>query len=450
MSDFTLPTNIKQIGSISDGLRIYVEDYVCTFLHQYAESAGYSERLAFLVGRSMEIDGQSVVFINGAIHGKHTEESEGMVRFSEKSIDYAQQMLEEHFHGMEIVGWMQSQPGYGTFLNQNYAAYHVRQFRKPYQVMFVTDPLERANAFFAPNPDAITPAERLTALHGYFIYYDKNTNMHEYMLANKAMDYTAKPPTFVDIQPSMYTEDELDMVEITPRNAGDTAEMPLIGGRHSAYRPPSAAQEEAEETLRRPTAYANQRMRKRGANAPRRPMQLIGSLAAILLVIIFVMGFELVRNQDRIERMEIEISFLTTGYRNLLAELHSGGLTPAFAEQNFAETPTTGETTTGEAPSGIPTGELAAADTPVTTPSPTPPPQAEGDADASIPAGLIPDGRVFPEIPVVYVIQPGDSLLGIAYHFFGDISRVDDIIALNEIANPNHIVAGTTLLLPRR
>ena len=73
MHDFTLPANIKQIGSIGDGIRIYMEDYVCTFLQQYAESGGFNERLAFLVGRHMVIDGQEILFIGGAIHGKYTE-----------------------------------------------------------------------------------------------------------------------------------------------------------------------------------------------------------------------------------------------------------------------------------------------------------------------------------------------------------------------------------------
>ena len=439
MSDFTLPTNIKQIGSIGDGLRIYVEDYVCTFLHQYAEAGGYSERLAFLVGRHLEIDGAPIVFVNGAIHGKHTEESEGFLRFSEKSVDYAQQMLEEHFKGMEIIGWMQSQPGYGTFLNQQYAGYHVRQFHKPYQIMLVADPLERATVFYVPNPNAMTPGERMTEQSGYFIYYDKNTNMHEYMLANKAMDYTAKAPTFVDIQPNMYTEDELELAEINPPKEDREEEPPLVGPRYSGYR----ERDDAEESLRTPSRYANQRMRKRGAMLPRRPMQLIGSLCAVLLVIVFVMGFELVRNQDRIERMEIEIGFLTTGYRNLLAQMANGGLTPVFAEQDLVSAPTGVETGVLPDPTPHATPETSP------TPPPTPPPQDAG-ADATLPAGLIPDNRVFPEIPIVYVIQPGDSLIAISVYFFGDDSRVEDIIALNDIQNPDHILSGTTLLLPRR
>ena len=141
MDDFSLPTNIKQIGSIGDGLRIYVEDYVCTYLFQYAESAGYDERIALLVGRHMVIDGQPILFINGAIQGEHVEETDGVLRFTDKSGSHANEMLARYFEGMEIVGWMQSQPSYGVYLNQHYAAYHMREFTKTNQVLFVMDPL---------------------------------------------------------------------------------------------------------------------------------------------------------------------------------------------------------------------------------------------------------------------------------------------------------------------
>ena len=445
MSDFTLPTNIKQIGSIGDGLRIYIEDYVCTFLQQYAESAGYSERLAFLVGRHIVIDNQPIVFINGAIHGKHTEESEGFLRFSEKSIEYAQAMMEEHFGGLEIVGWMQSQPSYGTFLNQHYAAYHLRQFRKAYQVMFVCDPLERMNAFYAPNPTAMTPTERVKEQSGYFIYYDKNINMHEYMLANKAIDYTAKTPTFVDIQPAMSSEDEIEFAELNPppSEENDEDDMPLVANRYNYRR---EEQDDEQEELRQPSRYVNQPMRKRGTALHRRPMQLIGSLCAVLLVIVFVMGFELVRNQDRIDRMETEIQFLTTGYRNLLAQMHRDDLVGIFADQGiFTDEPTV--------PVGPATGELPGTPPAPGSPAETPaPPTASDtyDADETIPVALMPGAVAFPEVPAFYVIQPGDSLIGISVFFFGDDSRVAEIIALNEIENPDHIVTGMTLQLPRR
>jgi len=423
MHDFTLPSNIKQIGSIGSGLRIYMEDYVCTFLHQYATAGGYEERIAYLVGRNMLIDGQSFLFISGAIYGMYAEKVEGYMRFSHKSAEYAETMLEEHFPGLEIVGWMQSQPSYGTYLNQHYGSYHLRQFTKPYQVLFVTDPLERANAFYAANPRAITPADRLKDLGGYFVYYEKNINMHEYMLTNKSIDYTAKPPTFVELKPDDGFRELTELEEPETFEAYDTE----YDAEYDDTPP--------EEIIRR---HAASRAIRRSAKAEqRRPSGLLASLCAVLFVVSFVMGVGLIRNQDRIDRMENEIRQLVTAHRNLFAQMSNPDIAPAFAEAP----PTT------EPSPYIPAQPPAGQSEPPPATPPAPPPYVPPTSTAP---AYVEQEALIPAIPLTYTIQPGDSLIGISLMFFGDAGMVNEILALNGIENPDLIVAGRTIALPQR
>lgn len=72
--DTTLPSNVKQMGSIEEGIRIYVEDYVYTYLYQYARSGGNKEKLAALAGKHMTVQGQEVIMISGAIQAKDTKQ----------------------------------------------------------------------------------------------------------------------------------------------------------------------------------------------------------------------------------------------------------------------------------------------------------------------------------------------------------------------------------------
>ena len=457
MNDFTLPANIKQIGSIGSGLRIYMEDYVCTFLHQYAMSGGYDERLAYLVGRHMLIDGQSFLFISGAIYGMFAEQMEGYTRFSQKSAEYADAMLDEHFPGQEIVGWMQSQPSYGTYLNQNYGAYHLRQFTKPYQVLFVMDPLERVNVFYMANPNAITPAERVADVGGYFIYYEKNINMHEYMLTNKTADY-AKPPQFVEPSHFESTAEE-DGHSLSSQDTHNYAyEDDYDQTTHQAHIA------DPEEVIRRHQVNSKKR---RGSRAEqKRTSSLLASLCAVLFVVSFVMGVGLIRNQDRIDRMEGEIRQLVTAHRNLFVQMSNLEFTPAFAEANPAVAPEGGAhfyTHVYDTPPAIevsytPPAQAEAEQPP--EPIYQPPPTLEPEPEHIPPAPPAPQQPVaynqyeheafIPAIPATYIIQPGDSLLAISLYFFGDIGMVDEILALNGIADPNHIVAGRTIALPQR
>ena len=480
MQDFTLPANIKQIGSIGEGLRIYMEDYVCTFLQQYAEGAGFEERIAFLVGKQMVIDGQQYLFIGGAIYGRYAEKYEGHLRFTEKSVDYAEDMLDEFFPNMEIVGWMQSQPSYGTYLNQYYGAYHLRQFRKTHQVMFVVDPLERTNAFYCSNPVAMTPADRLGEIPGYFIYYEKNKNMHEYMLVNKSTDFTAKSPTMVELKPLEYVEDDEPQTRFKTREK-DMDESPVMG-YDDYYEPPDKHMEgrfhiggprnrEPEDVIRRREGVKARR--RVGVLEQKRSMNLLAGLCAVLFVASFIMGVELVRNQDRVNNNEAQIRQLTTALRNHLQNEISENVHafPAFAGE---ESVTTGDT---QATSGLNVPELPdvhvdpnttqqqtqlptqppalPTETPVPQAQATPPPLTVIDVDANGNRTAIlntphEETALIPPIPETYTIQPGDSLLGISLYFFGDPNMVAEILAINGLENPDHIIAGRTILLPQR
>ncbi len=422
MGEFILPTNIRQIGSISDGLRIYMEDYVFTYLHQFAEAGGYDERAAFLVGRQMVIDGQQVLFINGAIQGKEMEVRDGLMYFTEKSNAYADSVIKEYFTGMEIVGWMQSQPSYGVYLNQQYGVYHRHVFTHDFQVMFVMDPLEKTNCFYAFNAEH----EAMQEVRGYFIYYDKNKNMHEYMLHDRATDKPAAPSAYVEL----YGGDESDGESYEDKPLTDTASR-------------------AEELIRK---RAEDRTRRRSTVERKRSMNLMSGLSAVLFLVCFMMGAVLIQDRDKISEMQTQISQLNTAYRNLYVQMSSDGTSPVFAPQP-EENPSgyaLPEVTPDAQTLPIPTPEAGTA---TAEPSPSAPPVTQAtDAPAApvenLPAEVPVDEPVEPAKPEAYTIQPGDSLLNISLEFYGTVNMVDEILALNGIENADLIVSGKTIALP--
>ena len=385
-------------------MRIYVEDYVCTYLNQYAQAGGYDERLALLVGRYLLIDGQSVLFINGAIQGRYTEERDGLLRFTDKSKAYSESILSEFFEGSEIVGWMQTQPGYGIFLNQQYATYHFKDFPKINQVMFVVDPLEGLNAFYSYNDDRSALVEN----RGYFIYYEKNTAMHEYMLSNGTESKTA---TFIE----------------TPKF--EQAEVPVQEFQ---------LKESPEDIIRKRQV---QRAGKRFLKDNKRTLNLLVSMSAVLFIVCFILGAGLLQSHDRIESLEFQMFQLNTAYRNLYNQMAN----PVFAPSaTLAVTASANEEAYEEAD----TTEAAEPVYEETEPAleisgiPVHPPVNEQPAAPTAPP--ISAASIIPE---TYTIQPGDSLSAISMYFYGE-DRIDEILALNGLENANMIIAGRVILLP--
>jgi LysM repeat protein len=390
MDQFELPANIKQIGSIGDGLRIYVEDYVCSYLQSYAEAGGYQERIALLVGRYLVIDNQPVLFVNGAVQGKYTEVRNGLTLFTDRSWDYAQSCIDQYFPGMKIVGWMQSQPSYGVYLNSGYIDVHAAHFKKKYQVMFVMDPIEKTNAFYVYTKSGMT----LEEAKGYFIYYDKNESMHEYMLHNKM------------------TDEDLESTGVGASEAGEAAEKPP-----------------AVESLRsRPVNRAY----PKDSQDQKRVLNLLVGLSAVLFIVSFIMGAGLIQNQDRLNTLENQVASLKTSYKN-------STLQSAFADENDG-TINTADNATEEA---VSTGKDSSVESSGGD-------KIQASAGQSTAANSVTPSAAATALPQRYTVQDGDTLNSISVKFYGSTGRVQDIMTLNNLTDPNHIISGITINLPEK
>ncbi|MCL2350922.1 MAG: LysM peptidoglycan-binding domain-containing protein [Firmicutes bacterium] len=463
MEQFELPANIKQIGTIGDGPRIYLEDYAYTYLAQYAESGGYNERLAFLVGRRIVIDGAPVLFVSAAAAGKFCDVRNGLTVFTEKSMAYAEEAVKQYFPGLSVVGWMQSQPGYGSDLGAPYLQYHLDNFREQDQVLFVMDPIEKVNAFYVRGEDGLS----LKEAGGYFIYYDKNRAMHEYMLDNKAPEPRVKTRAEPALDPAAYARTKPMASEpkvSEPRFLTDTRATRSSAAHH------------------------------RSGMDQRRLMNLAISLCAVLFIVCFIMGAGLIQNQDRITGMERQIVELSTAYRNLVVQASQDGAAQAYASQDQAQNPsgdnadlivedganavsgqsrntasqsespltqgTDGaaqnpdgaQTAVGQAAGGAQTdqgdGSSQAGSANGQSGDQTASAGQNGDQTAS--AGQSGQAAEALSFPLSYTVQDGDSLSSISRKFYGNTDMVRKIMDANGIKNADYIYRGEKLVLPAK
>ncbi len=83
-----------------------------------------------------------------------------------------------------------------------------------------------------------------------------------------------------------------------------------------------------------------------------------------------------------------------------------------------------------------------AAPTTVPTPAVTPVPTV------TVAPTIMPAPTAMPAVPVAYVIQRGDTLIGISIARYGNEARVKEICELNGISEPDDIKIGQEILLP--
>lgn len=176
---FAVPRNIRQIGLPGQNYRIYVEDYVYTFLVRLAgmDTEGEKGRLAVLTGESKWQAGVTYVFVKGAITVEKTEAAAEHIDFTENAWKKIHDEQELYFPGQEIVGWFFAQPELPLEVTEVFKRVHLKYFGGWEKVLMLMDTTEREDAFFHYENNF------LVKLPGYYLFYEKNPQMQNYMVA---------------------------------------------------------------------------------------------------------------------------------------------------------------------------------------------------------------------------------------------------------------------------
>lgn len=173
------PKNIRQIGSPRGRHKIYVEDYVYTFLHATVFEGENPKRAAVLLGRSEVAKDIRYTFISSAVDcGDFVFQEDGIL-FDESCWEYIYKEIKEYFDNQEIVGWFLLQEGFLPGLSPAVEAAHRKYFAGRDKVLFLFDPGEGDEVFFAYEQGILQKKE------GYYLYYEKNLPMQEYMVSTK-------------------------------------------------------------------------------------------------------------------------------------------------------------------------------------------------------------------------------------------------------------------------
>ena len=100
-----LPKNIRQIGERDPILKLYVEDYVNTYLKRLYPAGGQDLRVGLLLGESREEDGVPYLFVDGALEMEGASVGGEKVEFSEELWKNAYRDMEQMFPRRKVLGW---------------------------------------------------------------------------------------------------------------------------------------------------------------------------------------------------------------------------------------------------------------------------------------------------------------------------------------------------------
>jgi len=380
--EFSFPANTKQMGSIDKDIKIYIEDYVYTYIYQYAKTEGSKEKLMVLVGKHMFVNDMDIIFISGAIQGKFASKDNGIMLFTDESWEYINNNKNKFFSDCSIMGWCHIQPEFGTFMMSKDEIFHKKCFKNKFQVFAAIDPAEKQESFYIYNEDmtSLRPAK------GFFIYYEKNEDMREYMLENSI---NKKMP---DI--------DFDEEKTTDSASSKTALHRLLGIKERNKKEEIYVPDRIDAASKIRKVLDKKEEEKKEKNNRH---FILNTMCACLLCACFLIGWEMVQGKDRIKVLEREIVTIKTSYNEMAEKLEETVRVFAaeskeeivFVQDEMIEPEVTEEKQTAE-----------------------------------------------------YIVEEGDNMWYICREFYDGENKIDEIKVLNGIENEDIIYVGQMLLLP--
>lgn len=423
----SIPKNVKQIGTIDDSICIYLEDYVYTYLYQYAKKDLSGEKVAFLVGKKDKTVNEKTILISGAIEAKYTKDEEGKLVFTHQTWSYVESMLQNYFEDYEVIGWMCSQPGYGLFMTSHHVEIHNKYFSSENQLLFLMDPVEKNEQFYIWNNN------RLKEMKGYFIYYDRNEDMHNYMIDDKlGRPNTKKSIHLNDDIYKMRNEDQKEKIELdTKQGKRDTRDTRSTRGTRSIR-----STRDISDTG------------DMGKEGNKNYVSMLTSLSAVLLAVCVVMGLGLLNNSNKVSVLEKNIESLYAQI-NMIETRVIQEAKPVIAVQNPDQTKgqddkniivekNNNDIVTVEENNSNKIEKVDEIDTEEVTKKVS----AQTTEEKEEPV-------VQPEEYTEYKVEAGDSLVKISWRFFNSNRMVDKIMEINNIDNVNKIYEGKVLKIPK-
>lgn len=171
-----IPKNIKQIGEMPSGCRLYLEDYVAGYLNQIAHISVNELKAAVLLGNIREEKEQQFVFAQGAVEIEEVTVKDSEITFEEEAWNKAYEQIQKYFDEYIIIGWyLYDENGNYSELQSLYNV-HMKHFSNNHTILLKSTENSTEEELYRLEQNV------LNRQSGYCIYYDKNECMEKYMI----------------------------------------------------------------------------------------------------------------------------------------------------------------------------------------------------------------------------------------------------------------------------
>lgn len=433
--DVKTPKNRIQIGQAEKGDKIYIEDYVVTYLKQSISRDSHGG-LAGLFGTCREVDGVREFYIYAAAYA---EGREGEGRIPRESVQKIMRMRAESFEDHFFLGWcVVLGTESGAVWEEFYRSRMDSLLGLP-ELLLTVGQADGEMHFYT------YPTEMPSMQEGYFIFYEQNDRMQNFMVDDRwksGEERKREPDEVARTCREFYTEQKAKKQRGRMAAAGCVCLLALmalaLGSRVADLFRNSPAKDATQEVA----LLEDADVMTNDGEVPVWDEDIAISEDAG--------GVSLAQEDAGVTPLSQgdagQALFMQEDAGAIpLSQEDAGEISPA--QEGTGEIPLSqGETGLSQKGTGLPSedGDTENADN-----------EPESEAAGSESADKEKQKKektvaAMGESAAVYVVQKGDTLCGICMSFYGNLSLLEDVCELNELEDPNNILCGQKILLPKQ
>lgn len=391
-TDIRLPRNVRQIGKGNENKKIYVEDYVMTYIGRIWEVPKVEPAIGVLLGMVKRAEGGTYLFISGAITVKNIVQSGKDIIFSDETWTEIYETMKRYFNNLEIMGWFLARNDSAFEIDESLYKTHIDNFAGVDKLLLLADVSEKEEEFYIFNNGQLEKQD------GYYIYYEKNEPMQAYMVEQK------QGKSIEEVKEDTVTE---------------------------SYR--SIIQERKENT------------------SQKRMVGILYSACTFLAVVILAIGVTMMNNYDKMRNMETTLNTLTT---NLMGEnKETNGV--VAANNTIIDKVDGLVETTPPLENQSDTEETKDTQSEDTIPAETTQPPTEASASTEVESqqsevinSQSPTTQIENTNGNYHIVADGETLISISLDIYQTEAMVESIMQANNIVDGDKIYPGQKIYLP--
>lgn len=386
-----LPKNVRQIGNVSDSSKIYVEDYVDTYFNQLCDKAEQEMVGAFLIGETVQEEEQDYIYVYGAIQMKELGVKGKDFIIEESVWKNACETCKEYFGDAEILGWFVAGGENDVEVNHNIKKLHQKYFQREKSLFVTKNARDKEEKFY------IYKFRDMMECGGHYVYYEKNLEMQNYMIASR---------------------------------------------KRSGFTPSEIIEDRVTKNFR------NLVREKSEQNEQKSHSRMVYALSTFLVLVVLIIGITMINNYDKMQSVQKSLDKISENVSKTEEKEESvetlGGIVSSKQETDNKEDVTQTEKLQGETAKeeDIQGEDMQDGNA-----------QEGNSQEGSTQVGAVEGEDAQDENSTVtatrtYIVKEGDTLETISKKEYGDITHIDAICELNQLEDGNLIFIGQKLLLP--